>query len=158
MDILIPEFKSFLLLLNKHKVHFILIGGYAVIYYGYERNTSDMDLWLEPSNENREKFIDALKEYGISNESLGEIMKLNFTDTLFFYLGQKPKRIDFLTKISGVSFREAFDKAKMLPLKNEFVPIINYHHLILSKISNDRMKDKADVEELQRINKNKNRK
>jgi len=84
MDILIPEFKSFLLLLNKHKVHFILIGDYAVIYYGYERNTSDMDLWLEPSNENKEKFIDALKEYGISNESLGEIMKLNFTDTLFF--------------------------------------------------------------------------
>ncbi len=24
----------------------MLIGGYAVIYYGYQRTTTDMDIWL----------------------------------------------------------------------------------------------------------------
>jgi len=32
------------------------------------------------------------------------------------------------------------------------VPIIQYKHLILSKLSTDRLKDKADVEELQKVN------
>ena len=41
----------------------MLIGGYAVIYYGYERTTGDMDIWLEPSNENKDKLIDALKGF-----------------------------------------------------------------------------------------------
>jgi len=31
----------------------MLIGGYAVNYYGYNRNTDDMDVWLAPTNENK---------------------------------------------------------------------------------------------------------
>ena len=42
MDILIPEFKRILLVLIKHEVRFMLIGGYAVIFHGYERSTSDL--------------------------------------------------------------------------------------------------------------------
>ena len=53
MDILLPEYKALLLLLKKNDVSFMLIGGYAVIYYGYERTTSDMDIWLEPTNANK---------------------------------------------------------------------------------------------------------
>jgi hypothetical protein len=30
-----PDFKEFLQLLNSHKVEYLLVGGYAVIYYGY---------------------------------------------------------------------------------------------------------------------------
>jgi len=33
------------------------------------------------------------------------------------------------------------------------VPVIQYHHLILTKITTGRAKDKADIEELQRIHK-----
>ena len=43
MDIMLPEFRKLLLLLVKHEVRFMIIGGYAVIYHGYERFTSDME-------------------------------------------------------------------------------------------------------------------
>jgi hypothetical protein len=66
MDIFLDEHKEFLLLLLKHEVEFMLIGGYAVIFHGYERTTGDMDIWLKPSNENKEKFIEVLKSYGIN--------------------------------------------------------------------------------------------
>jgi hypothetical protein len=56
MDVMLREHKAFLLLLLKYKVEFILIGGYAVIFYGYERTTADMDIWLRPDNKNRDKF------------------------------------------------------------------------------------------------------
>jgi len=43
MDIMLEEYKRMLLLLVKNEVKFMLIGGYAVIYHGYERLTTDMD-------------------------------------------------------------------------------------------------------------------
>ena len=33
------------------------------------------------------------------------------------------------------------------------MPVIHYHHLLLTKIATGRAKDKADIEELERINK-----
>lgn len=38
------DFLEFLELLEKHKVEFLLVGGYAVILHGYVRSTGDLDL------------------------------------------------------------------------------------------------------------------
>jgi len=152
MDVLLPEYKNLLLLLIKHEVQFMLIGGYAVIYYGYERTTSDMDIWLSPENKNRDKVMMALAEYGIEQEDLEQLKSKDFTKINFFYIGDRPSRIDFLNKVKGVEFEEAIKQANHFPLKDQSIPIIQYHHLILTKIMNSRPKDKADVEELQRIN------
>ncbi len=37
------EFKEFLKLLNLYEVEYLLVGGYAVGYYGYPRYTGDVD-------------------------------------------------------------------------------------------------------------------
>ncbi len=39
-----PDFKDFLKLLNAHEVKYLLVGGYAVGFYGYPRATADMDI------------------------------------------------------------------------------------------------------------------
>ena len=41
------DFRDFLLMLNKHEVKYILVGGFAVILHGYSRTTGDMDIWVE---------------------------------------------------------------------------------------------------------------
>lgn len=151
MYLLLPEFKLLLLLLKKHGVNFMLIGGYAVIYYGYERSTNDLDIWLQPQNDNREKLIGALKEFGINKKSLERISLLDFSEVQFFFFGNHPRRIDFLTHISNIAYNEAEAQVNHFVLDEEKIPVIHYDHLILSKISNERTKDKADVEELQRI-------
>jgi predicted nucleotidyltransferase len=153
MDILIPEFKEILLLLLSHDVRFMLIGGYSVIYYGYERSTTDMDVWLDPDNSNKEKVISALKELDLSEESISKLSNLDFSVPQVFYYGQQPKRIDFLTHIQNVHFSEAFKRSNRLPIDDKLIHVIHFDDLILSKISSDRLKDKADVEELQKINK-----
>ena len=43
-NIFVDEHKQILFALIKNKVDFIIIGGYAVIHYGYDRNTGDMDI------------------------------------------------------------------------------------------------------------------
>lgn len=58
------DFKEFLKLLNSNRVEYLLIGGYAVAYYGYPRATADMDLWIAVSPANAERAAKALREFG----------------------------------------------------------------------------------------------
>jgi len=42
-----PDFKELLNSFNAQQVEYLLIGGYAVGYYGYPRATADMDMgWM----------------------------------------------------------------------------------------------------------------
>lgn len=46
--------------LNKGKVEYVLIGGFAVILYGLPRVTEDIDLFIDPDEDNIERLKDAL--------------------------------------------------------------------------------------------------
>jgi len=49
MNIFNADFQDFITALNNNNVDYILLGGYAVILYGYSRNTGDMDIFEIPS-------------------------------------------------------------------------------------------------------------
>lgn len=151
MNILLDEHKTILIQLLHAKVEFILIGGYAVIYHGYGRTTGDMDIWLKPDNENRDKLITVMEMQGILKEDLDKIRNTDFTQTLAFHIDEPPRRVDFLTKIVGVTFQEADARKRLLPLGNLSVPVLHLEDLIVNKLLSGRAKDKADVEELQKI-------
>lgn len=153
MNIFIENHLQLLKKLLEHQVKFMLIGGYAVIYYGYKRTTGDMDLWLEPSNENKQRLMDVLKLYDFNQDDMKYIEQMDFTKHLAFHFWEEPERVDCITHISNVSFNEAYKKKVNANIEGIIVPIIQYMHLIQSKISSERLKDKADVEELQKINK-----
>ena len=78
MNILINEHKELLIAMLNHKVSFILIGGYAVNYYGYDRMTGDMDIWLKPTNNNRVNFLKAISDFGIVDEDVVALSKKDF--------------------------------------------------------------------------------
>lgn len=151
MNIFIDKHQEFIELLIAAKIDFILIGGYAVIYYGYKRTTGDMDVWLKPDNANKEKLISVLRKLGFNEEGLKHIEELDFTKHNAFHFWKEPERIDCLTHISGVSFDEADKQKEITEIEGLSVPFIHYNHLILSKITTDRLKDKADIEQLQKI-------
>ena len=47
--------KEFIQLLNKSRIEYLVVGGYAVGLHGYPRYTGDIDIWLNPANENISK-------------------------------------------------------------------------------------------------------
>ena len=154
INLFTEEHQQLLFMLIKNKVDFMLVGGYAVIYYGYDRNTGDMDIWLKTGNENRDKLVKALKDFGVIDQHLEILKEMDFTNPVpVFYFGKEPRRIDFLTMISNVKFEEAIQHVNYSALENEKVPVIHYNDLILSKLTSNRLKDKADIEELEKINK-----
>src|SRR5688500_7675340 len=141
MNILFDDHQSIIKKLLDSGVSFLLIGGYAVIYHGYNRTTGDMDLWLEPTNENKEKLIYALEKSGYELNDLKRLGEMDFTKHLAFSIGEEPQKVDFSTYISQVSFEEADSNKAIFEFEELQIPVINIKELILSKINTGRKKD-----------------
>ena len=60
------DFKEFLKLLNENNIEYLLIGGYAVNYYGYVRPTGDIDIFVGRNQQTAEKLVKVLKEFGFN--------------------------------------------------------------------------------------------
>lgn len=67
-----PDFKDFLRLLNGNAVDYLLVGGYAVAYYGYPRATADMDVWVAIAPVNAQRAVQALREFGFDIPELSQ--------------------------------------------------------------------------------------
>ena len=151
MNILIDEHKKLLIELIAAKIDFILVGGYAVIFHGYTRTTGDMDIWLKPTNQNRDFLVPVLEKIGILPEDIDLLRSVDFTKTIAFHVDDYPKRVDFLTGMSGLVFEEAYQNRSLLPLGEYSVPILRLDDLLVNKLMSGRLKDMSDVEELQKI-------
>lgn len=154
MNIFIENHQKLLRSLLSHNVDFIIIGGYSVIFHGYLRTTGDIDIWLKPDNGNKLKLKSALFDFGIDLDVLNTLDSVDFTQHVAFHIDDVPERIDFLTRINLVEYAEA-DKMKVFgEFDGMILPFLHLNHLVLSKLNTGRMKDLADIDELQRINRN----
>lgn len=138
-------------MLLKHEVEFLIVGGYAVAFHGYDRTTGDMDFWVRPTNENKNKLLDALAAYGFQSEDLSKLSRQNFEERLVFSFGTEPEKVDFLTRVNLVKFDEAHDNKIIVNIEGMPIPIINVEELVLTKINTGRVRDQADLDELQKI-------
>jgi hypothetical protein len=141
-----PDFKEFLRLLNVHKVEYLLIGGYAVNYYGYPRATADLDVWLAMQPANAERMVAALKEFGFDLPDLSP--ELFLRPAQIIRLGVPPVRIEIATTISGVDFAEC--QARRVEDTFDGVPVhvIGLDDLKRNKQAAGRHQDLADLEHL----------
>jgi hypothetical protein len=46
MDILDDELLKFWRSLSNNRVEYIMVGGFATRFHGFNRNTDDLDIWL----------------------------------------------------------------------------------------------------------------
>lgn len=64
MDLYNEEFLRLIELFEKHKVRYLVVGGFAVNKYGYKRTTGDVDFYLNDTISNRTNLINAVEEMG----------------------------------------------------------------------------------------------
>jgi hypothetical protein len=141
-----PDFKEFLKLLNDNKVRYLLIGGYAVGYYGYPRATGDMDIWVAIHPENAQQLVTSLQQFGFDTPDL--TTELFLEKDSIVRMGVPPMRIEILTTISGVDFDECFAEKVIDILDGVEVNLINIEHLKENKKASGRFKDLDDLEHL----------
>ena len=141
-----PDFKEFLQLLNSRQVEYLLIGGYAVGYYGYPRATADMDIWIALRPENAVKVVKVLQDFGFGVKELTPDLFLK--EEQIIRMGMPPVRIEILTTISGVSFEECYAARQVDVLDGVEVNLISLDHLKVNKKASGRYKDLNDLENL----------
>ncbi|MCY3667538.1 MAG: hypothetical protein OXH81_17885 [Gemmatimonadetes bacterium] len=133
-------------LLNSHRVEYLLIGGYAVGYHGYPRATGDMDLWVAIRQNNAEKLVVALREFGLNAPQLSADIFLQ--ENQIIRMGVPPMRIELLTTISGVDFDSCYSERIVDVIDSVEVHIINLEHLKQNKQASGRYKDLDDLQYL----------
>ncbi len=141
-----PDFAALLNAFAKAQVRFLVVGAYALAFYGHPRATGDLDLWIEPELENAHRVMQALIKFGapLKNLSAADFASPGSV----FQIGIAPIRIDLLTELTGIHFAEAWNRRNMHKLDGMEVPLISREDLIKNKKLLGRMKDLADLEAL----------
>lgn len=140
------DFKDFLRLLNSNEVEYLVVGGYAVSYYGYPRSTGDMDVWVAVHPENIQRLIKVLSEFGFNKENLSSDLFLKKDQII--RMGMPPIRIEILTSISGVGFDDCYQARITDRVDGVQVNFISIEDLKKNKKAAGRHKDLGDLESL----------
>ena len=151
MNIFLDAHRVVLQKLIEKNVDFILIGGYAVNFYGYNRTTADLDVWIQPDNTNKLLLLEALSSLDFDKEDMELIKTWNFEKPQKFHVFEKPFQTEFMTHISGIKYHEAKEVAIKTGIDGLLLPIIHINSLLQNKRSTGRSKDLADAEYLEKI-------
>lgn len=141
------DYKEMLQLLLDNKVRFLVVGAYAMGAYGYPRATGDFDIWVEASAENAKRVYKSLAEFGAP---LAELTEQTFCELgIMFQIGVAPRRIDIITRVDGVEFKQAYTQKQQIQIDDLNVPFLSKADLIKNKLSTGREKDRLDADYLQ---------
>lgn len=140
------DFEELAELFNKHKVDFIIVGGYALAFHGAPRYTGDIDFFVKPDLNNAEKIMNALIDFGFG--SLDFEMKDFSVPGKIVQLGVPPVRIDIITSLSGVSWKDAYESRVNGKYGKTKVYFIGKKQFLKNKKTTSRPKDLADIDAL----------
>lgn len=158
-DIADPFFVAFLSAMRLWNVRYMLIGGLAINFHGISRNTQDMDIWLAPTNENRDLFYNVLLELGYTEDEISDYKREDFTTFFKCTIGEEPHTIDCLTVVHP---NIVFDEAEKSLIKHDIghgliLNVVDIDYLRKMKLLTHREKDWYDVARLDEFKKRENK-
>lgn len=140
--------------LKKEKINYMIVGGYAVNFHGYSRNTVDIDLVIKFTLANLKKIEKLLQQMGmVSRLPIDAVSVYKFRDEYIknrnliawnFYNENDPTdQIDILINHDVSDFKTEKFRVGQLELK-----VISKEDLIRMKKKAGRDKDLLDIKEL----------
>jgi hypothetical protein len=128
----------------------VIVGGWAVNNYLIPRVTGDIDFFVSRSSKNQSLIRKALIDFGFQQALPEETVEL-IPPKKILMLGRQPNRIDIISEIDGVTFKDAWEKRVKGEIDGLQVNFISPELLLVNKRSTGRLKDKADAEGLEKL-------
>ena len=141
-----PDFRDLLALFNEHEVDYVIVGAYALAFYGAPRYTGDIDILVNPDAGNARRIMAALIKFGFGTVDIGAA-DFESRDKVI-QLGVAPVRVDLITSITGVTWEEAFLGRVAGRYGSVPVHYIGRTQFVANKRALGRHKDLADLEAL----------
>jgi predicted nucleotidyltransferase len=149
-----PHYKELLQALNECEVEYLIVGGYAGMKYTEPRYTKDLDVWVYNSMENSTRVFHALAKFGAPLQHDGITPETFTKESVVYQIGVAPVRIDILTRITGIQFKDAWQRRVKSTIFGVPVQFISLDDLIANKQAVGRS---TDLEHLEHIKKEKSR-
>lgn len=152
MDILDDELIELWRVFEKNKLKYIMVGGFASILNGYNRLTSDLDIWIKDTKENRQALQKSLHEIGL--DSIPDLENIDFIPDWSSINLPSGFELDIMTQLKGFEqekFDECYKTSNEAIIENISVRFFHINQLIESKKAANRLKDQLDIEELEKI-------
>jgi hypothetical protein len=111
----------------EYRVRYIIVGGFAVRYFGYLRYTQDLDILIEQTALNVDRVVAAFTQLGEVN-----------SDKLAGKLLQPEKKIiwnyvELFSTMKGMQFSELSSQLQVSEFNGIELPLISLPDLIMSK-------------------------
>lgn len=139
---------------ERNHVQYLLIGGFAMAFYGHVRATNDIDLWIKNTRENMVHLRQSLLDLGITEaKALRDTTQLVGGFTVFNLL-ESDFKIDLLHNLKGfkeVDFDACFKRAKISDYHGMKIPVLSAEDLLFEKKQTGREKDSGDISFLERL-------
>lgn len=140
------DFSDFIRLLNRHRVRYVVVGGYAVAFHGYARYTGDIDFFVENSLQNAQALQKVFQDFGFKNPP--PEVSLFQDEKRIVRIGFPPMRVEVTNYIDGVTFPECHENRIIARIGGVRVPFIDLDRLKKNKLAAGRPKDLDDLRQL----------
>lgn len=135
---LVEVFASF----ERHEVRYVVIGGVAAVLHGVPRATFDVDILIDPTEENAERLLVALEEARLGTARMTTAREILDNEITVF---EDRVRIDVQTRTPGLAFDAAWQRKERMTFESQDFFVACLEDLISSKRAAGRPIDLEDV-------------
>lgn len=132
--------------LQKHDVHYVVIGGVAAVLHGVPRATFDLDVLIEATEENVSKLLEALTEAGLGTATMTSVQNVLSHEIT---VSNDRVRIDVQTSTPGLIFSTAWNSRESMTYQGQVFFVVSVNDLIKSKRASGRPQDLEDIRMLE---------
>lgn len=131
-------------LLNQERAQYFIIGGQACILHGLVRSTEDVDILIEPSEDNCRKVLAALSQ--LADHAAAELTPKDLLENVVVKIADEVE-VDVSTHAWKVNYADALPSALSVEIQGVKIPYLGLECLIASKTTY-REVDQVDVARL----------
>ena len=132
--------------LREHDVRYAVLGGIASVLHGVPRATFDLDILIDPTQENAQSLLDALLGAGLVTAEMTDVSAVLANEITVF---NDRVRIDVQTSTPGLSFADAWANRVTMTYDDQEFYVVSKADLIASKRASGRPVDLEDVAQLE---------
>ena len=149
--------------LSRHEVRYLIVGGVAVNLLGVPRMTKDLDLMLDLSADNLNRFVTAVKDLGyrprapVAMEEFADADKRGAwrreKNALVFTLndpGDPLTQVDIFLE-NPIDFESAYAARQTLEAGDMTLSVISIKDLLQLKALANRLQDQSDIAMLRKV-------
>lgn len=134
--------------LNSCGVRYLVVGGFAVNFHGYNRTTKDLDLWVDISETNLKAIENAMEQLGYEFD---EFASYELSAERMVVLQESDCIVELMPRLNiseEIDFDEAFARSDMRKIDGLDYCVISLDDLLREKAKSKRYKDLDDYSKL----------